>query len=288
MTERRAIAEAFYPGDCAAQIEQFLEGYEVEIPANLIRGGIVPHAGWIYSGRVAAKVWATLSASEPLVETVVLFGAVHGSDAPDGAAVWTGGAWRSPLGSVEVDEELAEALMRESPSMLKPNRGPHLAEHSLEVQIPMIRFLLPRTRIVPIAVSSDARACEIGRHVGRHLRESDREILVVASTDLTHYGSGYGFCPAGEGKEGEEWMRVNDMRMVGLMQEMACDRIVPEARSHWNACGAGAVAAAIESAKQLCAVRGEVVEYTTSHIEHPDRGPFSLAVGYVGIVFVTG
>lgn len=287
MTERRAIAEAFYPGDCVAQIQQFLEGYDVSTPPHLIRGGIVPHAGWVYSGRVAARVWASLAASGPL-ENIVLFGAIHSHHEPDGAAVWTDGAWNSPLGSVEVDEELAHALIEESPSVLKPSREAHLAEHSLEVQIPMIRILLPGTKIVPIAVSSDRRACEIGRIVGQYLRQSKRSTMVVASTDLTHYGHSYGFCPAGEGEKGEEWMRGNDGRMIELMKGMECERIVPEARTNWNACGAGAVAAAIESAKQQGAVGGNVVEYTTSFLEHPDSKHFTMAVGYVGIVFVAG
>jgi AmmeMemoRadiSam system protein B len=287
MTERQAIAEAFYPGDCVAQIRQFLEGYEVTHPPHLIRGGVVPHAGWVYSGRVAARVWASLAASGPL-ETIVLFGAVHSHHEPDGAAVWTDGAWNSPLGSVDVDEELAHALIQESRSVLKPGRGAHLAEHSLEVQIPMIRVLLPETKIVPIAVSSDRHACEVGRTVGTFLREFNRSTMVVASTDLTHYGHNYGFCPAGSGPKGEEWMRGNDERMIELMKNMECQRIVPEARTNWNACGAGAVAAAIESAKHQGAVRGSVVEYTTSYLEHPDSEHFAMAVGYVGIVFVAG
>jgi MEMO1 family protein len=285
MTERQPIAEAFYPGDCVAQIQQFLEGYEVSTPKHLIRGGIVPHAGWGYSGRVAARVWASLAASGPL-ETIVLFGAVHHRYEPDGGAVWTGGAWNSPLGSVEVDEELAHTLIQASPSVLKPDRTAHLTEHSLEVQIPMIRALLPGTKIVPIAVSSDHRACEIGRSVGEYLKQSSRSTVVVASTDLTHYGHGYGFCPAGDGEKGEEWMQRNDKRMIELMKAMECERIVPEAHTNWNACGAGAVAAAIESAKQQGAVRGDIVEYTTSFLEHPDSTHFTMAVGYVGVVFV--
>jgi AmmeMemoRadiSam system protein B len=183
---------------------------------------------------------------------------------------------------------LATALLQDSPALLKTDRGAHVEEHSLEVQIPMLQVLLPNTKIVPIAVSADQRACEVGRSVGRYLSRYERSTAVVATTDLTHYGHDYDFCPAGEGTRGAEWMRKNDERMIELIRQMEGERVVPEAARNWNACGAGAVAAAIEAAKVQGAIRGEVVSYTTSFEELPDSEYFTVAVGYVGLVFITG
>ena len=216
MIARHSVAEGFYSGDCVGQIHRFLDGFEISVPRDLIRGGVVPHAGWVYSGRVAAEVWASVASSGP-IESIVLMGAVHSHHEPDGAAVWTDGVWNSPLGSIEIDDELAHALVRESPSLLKSDRAVHLAEHSLEVQVPMIQVLMPGTKIVPIAVSSNRHACEIGKSVGQYLKEFKPATPVVASTDLTHYGRSYGFCPGGEGESGEAWMRTNDERMIELM-----------------------------------------------------------------------
>ncbi len=154
MKVRPAVAEAFYHGDCAAKLGGFLEGYDVPRLEKPIPGAIVPHAGWVYSGRVAGRVWARIAGAGP-PETIIIFGAVHGHYEPGGAAIWAEGRWESVVGEVEIDRDTAAELVEASGHFLRVNHAAHLSEHSIEVQIPMIKLLLPQVRIVPIAVPPD-------------------------------------------------------------------------------------------------------------------------------------
>ncbi len=285
MRIRRAIAGAFYRGDCREQVRKFLDGDDVPPRNEPIPGAVVPHAGWVYSGRVAAQVWARVAAAGP-PETVVILGAVHRSYSPAGAAVWADGGWETPVGMVPIDEELAKDMIQALGSQLVDNPSAHVAEHSIEVQLPMVRLLLPEASIVPVAVPPEEESCALGVAMGKFLAACGKPVTVVSSTDLTHYGPGYGLAPAGVGERAEAWMKANDRRFLDLMEQMASDRIIEEARMHHNACGAGAVAAAMGAARELGATHGTVTEYTTSHRESPESRVFSMAVGYAGVLFV--
>jgi len=116
------------------------------------------------------------------------------------------------------------------------------------------------------------------------MKERRPSAVVVASSDLTHYGERYGMAPAGTGPAAETWMKANDRRIIDLATAMKAEAIVPEAESHHNACGSGAMAAAVACAKALGRKNGVLVEYTTSHDVMPE-GEFDMAVGYAGIVF---
>jgi AmmeMemoRadiSam system protein B len=109
-----------------------------------------------------------------------------------------------------------------------------------------------------------------------------RNIFVLGSTDLTHYGYNYGFMPKGDGKDAVEWVKhTNDRHVVDLMLDLDGEGVIHEALKNQNACCSGAAGAAIVTAKELGAKRGEKIEYTTSYDIRPD----SSFVGYVGIVF---
>jgi len=279
---RIPVAPHFYSGDCAAQIDAFLAGFEppAEPPEPL--AGIVPHAGWLYSGAPAAKVIRCLGARSP--EAFVIFGAVHSWSAADGG-VYAAGAWATPLGDVEIDADLASMLLERCSVNLTGDDASHAQEHSIEVQVPMIRYLCPGARIVPIAMPPTPNAAAAGTAVGSALADSGRNVAVLGSSDLTHYGASYGFVPWGTGADAREKMRASDRRIIDLALGFEADQIVPEANEHSNACGAGAIAATVAAARSMGAGQGGLVEYTTSHDvmgEPPDA--FRMAVGYAGIV----
>lgn len=279
---RMPVAAQFYHGNIERQIQDFLAGFQPPAQPAAPLAGVVPHAGWAYSGAVAAKVFACFRAVEP--QTFVIFGAVHSWGVTSGG-VYDKGAWRTSAGDIEIDEELATHLMA-SCKMLRSDPEAHENEHSIEVQVPMIKHLFPSAKIVPISAPPVSDAPGMGAAVGASLAKVDRRVAVIGSTDLTHYGRNYGFAPWGEGATAYNRMRENDRRIINLAVSLDAEAVIEESQKNFNACGGGALAAAVAAAKAMGAQTGTLVEYTTSHdVSGEPLEEFNFAVGYAGIVF---
>jgi hypothetical protein len=244
-------------------------------------GGVVPHAGWMFSGPTAAKLFVCLARAG--FETYVLLGAVHAWPGRR-AAVYPDGAWGTPLGDIAVDAELAAALLDKGEETVLASTAAHDLEHSIEVQLPFIQLLAPSARILPVAVPHIAGVLRVGRAVAEAIRATGRRAAVVASTDLTHYGMGYGAPSHGPLRGALDWMRANDRRILDLAERLEAEEIVPEAEQNENACGPGALAAAVAAARDLGAARGRLLEYTTSADVLRERDA-DRAVGYAAMVF---
>jgi AmmeMemoRadiSam system protein B len=284
MFTRQPVAPNFYSGDIQAQMEEYIKAFKppVGLPKRIV-AGIVPHAGWFFSGATAAKVFLSIKSKE-VPETFVLFGAVHVPGVRVNS-VYPGGAWQTPVGEVMVDSAFVDLLLEElGPELLQDNGRAHAYEHSLEVQTPMIKYLFPGAKIVPIAVPPGGDAATLGEKVGDLIKGHKKDAVVIGSTDLTHYGDNYGFTPAGYGKNAYAWMVGNDMRIIELALALKAESIVPEASENSNACGPGAMAATVAAAKAMGAAKGHLVGHTTSYDVYP-QGDFDMAVGYAGIVF---
>jgi len=281
-------AGSFYEADessCRRDVEELLRS--AELPADLppeLYGGLVPHAGWVFSGRTAAMTLKALARVDRL-KRVVLFGADHWGTA-DGAAVFDRGSWLTPLGEVPVDEELAAALLQVAPAARSDPQA-HARELSIEVQLPLMQVLNPDLRVVPVNISPTRQAAEVGKELGQLLRQEFPEASVVGSTDLTHYGPSYGFSPGGHGPAGLNWARENDRRLLELVQAMRAEQVIDEAAARNNACGAGAIAATIAACSALGANRGVCLEYVTSAevMEKVYSTRADDCVGYAAIVF---
>jgi AmmeMemoRadiSam system protein B len=278
---RQPEAREFYAGDCARMAEQFLRGVATPAEPARIVAGVVPHAGWMYSGMVAARVFGAIHRKQT-VDTFVIFGAIHRWAGRN--AVYASGEWATPLGALAVDEKLARELLVACGGVVADDAQAHAGEHAIEVQLPFIKHWFPHVRIVPVSVGPDSAAVEIGTRVGGLLRQTQRAAVVIGSTDLTHYGEPYNFMPLGVGERAETWMHANDRRVIDLAVKMDAAHIVREARAHQNACGSGALAATVAAAAALGADRGHLLEYRTSFNSAPDA-VFRMAVGYAGIVF---
>jgi AmmeMemoRadiSam system protein B len=283
---RPVVAGQFYPGNrtsCVRQIEQCLPAEpSPDVPAKIV-AGLVPHAGWAYSGAVAAKVFAAIDA-QGLPETFVLLSAAHRWGAPH-LAVYASGSWSTPLGEVEVDEELATAILEAGAGLLTDSPEAHSGEHSAEVQVPFIQHLFPEAKILPILLPPSADAARAGKVIGQAVSAAQKCVAVVGTTDLTHYGRAYyGFAPAGTGEQALEWVRTNDERVINLILDMQAEEIVTETEANHNACGGGAIAGTVAAARTMGAEKGHLLEYTTSHHVMP-RGPATDFVGYAAIVF---
>jgi AmmeMemoRadiSam system protein B len=235
----------------------------------------------MYSGEVAARVFGAIH-SKQHVETFILFGAIHRWSGR--SAVYPSGEWSTPLGPLKVNEVWAGRILDATAGLLADDPQAHSGEHAIEVQLPFIKHLFPKASIVPISVGPDENAVEIGRRVGELVKLSGQKVVIIASTDLTHYGEPYQFMPMGVGEKAHQWMRQNDRRMIDLAVSMQAEEIVSEACEHQNACGSGALAAAVAAARQLGVARGHLVEYRSSFDVAPEA-LFRMAVGYAGIVY---
>ncbi len=270
----------FYPGDCRRQIDEMLRGFEVDRELPPLNAVVVPHAGWRFSGAVAARALKTLARFRP--EKLLLFSAVHRQHLAK-PALFPKGSWETPFGEVEVDEELADEILAGCGDQVVADPLAHSGEHALEVVMPLIRDLLPTTSVVPIMVPPEAPPVPFGARLAEVVE--NRRVAALASTDFTHYGDAYRFTPAGSGREAHGWMRANDRRLVDRAVGMKAQEIVSEARAHRNACGPGALAAAVSYARTRGTTQGVLLERTDSHeVTSPDA-PFEMAVGYAGMVF---
>jgi hypothetical protein len=269
------VAGTFYesaPGACRKAVEEMLAAAPdpESLPSRRL-GGLAPHAGWICSGQIAATTFKALQ-DQPTAQTIVLLDR---------------GVWATPLGDLEVDEQLAEQVLQQC-HHVRADPAAHANEHSLEVQAPFIQVLWPDAKILPLMAPASPVAANIGSELGAVLAQHDPAPLVIGSTDLTHYGPRYGVTPAGVGPQGIEWARENDRRLLELIEDLKDEQVVHETSEHLNACGAGAVAATIAACKALGAEKGIVLKHTNSHEVLKDvyPGESADAVGYASVVFV--
>jgi len=283
-----AVAGRFYPSEPAACRDELTACVPTEFDEALPDhpwGGIVPHAGWICSGAVVGRtVGAIARKRQP--DTVVVFGAVH-VRCDRRAAAYPYGAWRTPIGDVEIDSSLAASVC-ETSDLVSPHPGVHRAEHSIEVVVPFIQHLMPVAKILPIMTPPSEDAAAVGAAVGRACRESGRNVAFLGSTDLTHYGPSYGFVPQGIGEAALEWATdVNDRRMIDLMLELRANEAVIEACVHHNACGPGAIAATIAACREMGAKRASLLAHTNSYEVLRARcdQSYADAVGYAAVLF---
>jgi len=289
MIREPIVAGQFYdakPERCRAAVERLLADYQpVSSPTGCWYGGLVPHAGWMCSGAVAAHVLTTLATTRT-PSTIVLFGGVHRYIGRV-AAMFSHGRWTTPLGPIEIDNRLAERIGGHT-NLIADDPYAHEEEHSIEVQLPLIKHLFPEAKIVPIMVPVMPAAHEVGEAVVRTLSSYEYDALIVGTTDLTHYGPRYGFTSEGVGAKANAWAKqVNDKRFVDLVRQLKHDKLVAEASQYRNACSSGAAAATVGAVRALGATEGILLEQTSSSevLGASGHEDMSDSVGYAGIVF---
>jgi len=284
------VAGQFYPGQhdsCVDEINDCLQQRTLsESLPETIAAGIVPHAGWTFSGSLAALVFSTIKQQHEKVHTFVIFGAAHGyfGQSP---AVYDRGSWITPLGEVAIDEELADAVLSSNTAVSDP--AAHNSEHSIEVQVPFIQYLFAGAKILPIIVPPSEQAISLGEAIGEVIgADEHKKFVCIGSTDLTHYGPRYGFTPMGVGSEALQWAsRVNDRQFIDLALKLEAAGILTSAAENSNACGPGAAAATVAAAKKLGSERGLLLAHTSSNeVMLRKMGTSSAeSVGYAAIIF---
>jgi len=283
------VAGQFYPGQhdsCVDEISQYLEQSTISetLPETIV-AGIVPHAGWTFSGQLAALVFAAIRQAHEKVNTFVIFGAAHGYLGQQ-PALYEAGRWITPLGEVTIDEELAEQVLAEQAAV--SDTQAHGSEHSIEVQVPFIQYLFAGAKILPIVVPPAEQAIALGEAVGDIISKAQKKIVCIGSTDLTHYGPRYGFTPMGTGRNALQWAsEVNDKEFIDLALKLEAESLLTSAAENSNACGPGAAAAAVAAAKKLGKTKGLLLAHTNSNeVMLHNMGTSSAdSVGYAAIVF---
>lgn len=263
-TRRAAVAGSWYPGTAAAlarEVAGYLGGVEAG-PADTPRALVVPHAGLMYSGPVAACSYRLLDSQA--FDVAVLIGPSH-FVAFDGIAVWPRGAFDTPLGPVPVDETGAEALMRASP-LVHEFAAAHIREHSLEMQLPFLRTVAPAVPIVPLVMGHQARETVDALASALARAFDGQRVLLVASTDLSHYHD----ARTAARLDGQVIELVRAFDPDGLMR--ALERM-PE-----HACGGGPLVATMLAARALGARAARILKYADSGDVSGDK---SAVVGYL-------
>ena len=283
MKVRKAIfAGSWYPGSaagCEKEIKSFLKEYSTKtVSERALSGGIVPHAGWYFSGSIACNVINCLKEATP-PDVFVIFGMHLHTGSPN--YIMAAGAWETPFGEIEIEEALAGKLVEKFTFQIETADN-FTQDNTIELQLPFIKYIFEDAKIVPIGVPPVKKSLEIGKAVADISTRLGLRIKVIGSTDLTHYGLNYGFVTKGTGPVALDWVRnENDRRVIDAMLDMDPDTVISEALANQNACCGGAAATAIAAAKQLGAEKAETIAYATSY----DKSPGDSFVGYAGIVF---
>ncbi len=182
-----AAAGQFYPEGkegLGKMIDGFLSQAEVPGIKGKIFGLLLPHAGYLFSGLVAAHGYKLIS--DKKFDTVILIGDSH-YERFDGVSLWEKGEWETPLGKIKIDEELAKAIVAVSDRFFSRDSA-HLFEHSIEVHLPFLQKALKDFKILPIIFGSEDKDWrELARILVKNIR--GRKILIIASSDLSHYPS---------------------------------------------------------------------------------------------------
>ena len=282
MNTRKAIlAGSWYPDTatgCEKDINNYLQEEKIKTASKKkFVGGIVPHAGWYFSGSIACNVINCLR-EEKSPDVVVIFGMhLH----PESSCyIMKEGAWETPFGALQIEQELAVELAKRFHFVIETHTD-FTQDNTIEVQLPFIKYFFEDVKIVPIGVPPIENSFEIGKAVTDIATGLGLDVKVIGSTDLTHYGLNYGFTPKKTGLEALNWVRdQNDRKVVDAMLALDPGAVISEAQAHQNACCSGAAATAIVAAKKLGAEKAELIAYATSY----DKNPGDSFVGYAGIL----
>ncbi|MDI6687129.1 MAG: AmmeMemoRadiSam system protein B [Desulfobacterales bacterium] len=285
MNARKAIlAGSWYPNSakaCEIEIKRFLKEIKIKdsLKENAI-GGIVPHAGWYFSGSISCNVINCLKDKEH-TDVIIIFGMhLH----PESSNyIMKEGSWETPFGEIQIENKLAEKLSGRFAFNIETTEH-FVHDNTIELQLPFIKYFFGDAKIVPIGVPPADDSFEIGEAAAEIASKLGLKAKVIGSTDLTHYGINYGFVSKGTGPASVDWVRKeNDRRIIDIMLTMDSSAVIKEAISHQNACCSGAAATAIAAAKKLGAKHAESIAYATSY----DKSPGKSFVGYTGIVFTS-
>ncbi len=265
MLREPAVAGQFYP-ESPSQLKSMVESFiDKSAEKEDVVGLLAPHAGYIYSGAVVGAVLSRVK----FKDTFIILGPNHtGNGKP--FSVMTEGSWRTPLGEVQIDSELAKKLVSIS-SYLKEDQRAHEFEHSIEVQLPFLQYFKPDVKFVPIILSLGNGDIykQIGHDIVKALRDLKREAVIFASSDMSHYE------PQGIAKK-------KDHQAIEAMIDLNQDELLKRVEEQdISMCGYAPAVVMLTAAKELGATSTKLIKYQTSG---DVSGDYNAVVGYAGII----
>ena len=268
MVRNPAVAGQFYSGSKESLLKEIngLAGRSTEKKENAI-GIVSPHAGYMYSGRVAAT---TLSLIKPSSNYIIMGPNHTGLGSP--FSLSASDSWKTPLGEIKIARALAERILKNCPE-IREDELAHIHEHSIEVQLPLLQNLQKEFMFVPLVIA--LADLEIYRKIGDALAKSvkelkmEKDLAVIASSDMTHYEESES-AKAKDTKAIEAILNLDEKALVERIEELDI-----------SMCGFAPVAIMLVAAKKLGASRAQLVKYQTSG---DTSGDYSSVVGYAGII----
>ena len=274
------VAGQFYAGTRSALLKQIEECYtsdhgpgkmpKVKAGMRKIIGLVSPHAGYMYSGPVAAHGFARM-AEDGCPKSVVIIGPNH-TGAGSGVSIVTSGMWSTPLGEVRIDAELGDEIKLAS-DIIDVDPVAHAYEHSIEVQLPFLQHLFDdKFKIVPICMmlQDERTSIEVGKAIAE--ASTGKDVVIVASTDFTHYESQKSAMEKDK-KVIDRILAIDPLGVVRTVDEFGI-----------TMCGYGPVSAMLQAAKKLGAKKAELLKYATSG---DTSGPMEQVVGYASIAVLS-
>ena len=261
---RPAVAGQFYPLNPEYLEEELKRCFKgLEIRERDVLGAVCPHAGYVYSGKVAASVYATL----PKADIYVLIGPNHtGYGSPVSLSKDT---WETPLGIVEVDLRLADGFLG---SIVDVDELGHRYEHSIEVQIPFLQYLFGRSlRILPICMGmqDEETAVEVGNLAADLVSKSGEKVIFIASSDFTHY------------QPAEIAKKIDSEVIEAILNQDVSEMYDLLYKRNASVCGYGPIATMLTASKKLGGKRATLLNYENSGAV---SGDMNAVVGYAAII----
>jgi AmmeMemoRadiSam system protein B len=266
-----AVAGMFYP-DNKDSLDQEVamvleESREIDVSGEIV-GMVVPHAGYMYSGGVAARAYRQLVDSD--IQIVVVIAPSHCEYFTE-ISIYDGFAYTTPLGTLPVDKELAQQLTERSPQIVLSEKGHRFEEHALEVQLPFLQKVIDNFRFVPIVMGehSQDNINSLANALSQVLQ--GKKALIVASSDLSHFYD-------------DDKANLLDQVVVDDIENFDDDKLLQDLQSgECEMCGGGPAVAAMKACKQLGATTSQVLLYRNSGDITGDRDE---VVGYLSAIFM--
>jgi len=265
LKRKAAVAGYFYPQkekDLRKMIEEMVDPEMKKEKAFCV---VSPHAGFIYSGPVAGAVFSSVH----LPDRFIIMGPSH-RGIESRFALMDEGIWEMPFGDVSIDSELSELIMNHTDLITKDDMA-HLSEHSLEVQLPFIQYFKKDISIVPICISYYASFEDLealGKAAAQGIKESEKDVMIVASTDMSHYVN-------------QKVAQKKDFLAIDKILELDAKGLYEVVnRENISMCGFQPTTSAVVASKELGAQKAELIKYQTSG---DVTGDFQEVVGYAGI-----
>ena len=261
------LSPGWYPRN-PEEINEFLLPFRSFFPGNC-PAAIVPHAGWYFSGRIAARAISKLQNAE----TVVIIGGHN----PQSFLFAEEEGVRTPFGIMEIDDELRVLLKKQL-----NGRADKYPDNTVEVLLPMVHSFFPKARLLWLRFPGNLSSFEAGKAIAIAAETLNRSIVVLGSTDLTHYGDSYGFTPMGNGEAALDWVRnTNDAAFINAVLDGKPTEVLRRADEEYSSCSPGAVLGVLGYLNQQRVKNPVLLEYATSaDISGRNTGSF---VGYAAI-----